>query len=1180
MWVPLLLAPRHGSTSVDQPSPAEEDRIRAVLLEPLERFICGGAEVEKMLSGLQAEDCPPAVCGKVFQPGETCYNCRDCGQDHTCVLCVECFTASEHRHHRYRIISSDGGGYCDCGDQEAFNPHPACSRHAQPAGQGGRDSASVLHTFPPDLRHRSTHTLYHVAKYCIQVVADPKGQVDLVSGQKEKELFPDLQYPLKYSNFCCQLINDEHHSYQEVIRVLENVLPKPTKQLAQDLTTYVDKVGQAVIVVGSYQECCAASQKIESLTRIRHSTVLKTRVVSSAVVAHQQFATRLLAWLPSLFKVSSGFRALFAEVALSSQADTALQLKRRAAVGQWKTTGPHSIAEAVLLNDISSWKQVRALWLTLLIDGLMKDHESKKALGLLFTRNYAAMARDYFADDQEQESSAMQLSVQIFTVPSLAALLLEECDALSALLSPFLSLLDLEDCSQEPVVLELAAWQTEERSEFQRGLQSLHDLTYLLAVPPTQWTPGLRTAFQAGAGRLLQLLACMQGMDSMRRQVGQHVEMEDDAWKLTFELQRNLSEIVQLLERWAVSDRAVLVHTIQETLRLITLKQPPSEIREMSKHLAFLGPPANYQVVEYDVSKELVSLHCPLHRLLSRLLLAAPNHGLTPGQLQHRLTNSLALPQLVEPVLRTVVTVAQVGVGMWRRNGTTADSQAFLYNSRRFCAGLKESDLLLLQLAASLPDTDQDTFLVTLLARFKLARWATGDLDTETLVRSEEFVEHCNGLAEEWLLLVVAMVGERSEVGLGQGVTTHTQLRKEVLQLLCVEPLAHSEVVKLLPGGGREENGLDAVLTEVATLGRAATGSGKKVYQLRSGLEKEYNMFHYGYTTEQQTKAMERQLSGEGDNAKAGCPPPTPPRPTALAARLPALLSSPVLLAACRVTLRRAAETGPGRSRYVTERQLHLVIFLVALGLRQAEDGDPAAQDWRSRAEEAGLLELVQQTCCNTTNTPNPLVTDPVRRLAGWLVGRDGRATGESGQEGQQEAARASRAAAAAARRAKIMAQMKSAQSNFASENSAALAGLGQLSEAGVAEEAGRWGEKGAVCLGPGQAAPSRPSHRRTCILCQEETSLEAGQPAMVLAAFVQKSTVLSGAGRGQHQVSPHHLSVSRDCGPHLATCGHAMHATCYQKFFDSQVVKERDRNIHSLIGKKSTDENIVLSLQ
>lgn len=33
------------------------------------------------------------------------------------------------------------------------------------------------------------------------------------------------------------------------------------------------------------------------------------------------------------------------------------------------------------------------------------------------------------------------------------------------------------------------------------------------------------------------------------------------------------------------------------------------------------------------------------------------------------------LMRLAEPVLQVAVTVAQIGIGMWRRNGTMADSQ-------------------------------------------------------------------------------------------------------------------------------------------------------------------------------------------------------------------------------------------------------------------------------------------------------------------------------------------------------------------------------------------------------------------------------------------------------------------------------------------------------------------------
>ena len=85
-------------------------------------------------------------------------------------------------------------------------------------------------------------------------------------------------------------------------------------------------------------------------------------------------------------------------------------------------------------------------------------------------------------------------------------------------------------------MLNLAPWQHDEKSEFQRGLTSLYDLTYLLAVVPRpdQWNSRLRTSFKAGAGKVLEVLAMMQGMDRMKRQVGQHVEMEDSGWKQTY----------------------------------------------------------------------------------------------------------------------------------------------------------------------------------------------------------------------------------------------------------------------------------------------------------------------------------------------------------------------------------------------------------------------------------------------------------------------------------------------------------------------------------------------------------------------------------------------------------------------------------------------------------------------
>ena len=76
VWVPQLLAPRHGTTSVDTLTSREEADVQSVLISSLEQFICGSENVDAIWQKLSACDAPSTVCGHVFKHGETCYNCK------------------------------------------------------------------------------------------------------------------------------------------------------------------------------------------------------------------------------------------------------------------------------------------------------------------------------------------------------------------------------------------------------------------------------------------------------------------------------------------------------------------------------------------------------------------------------------------------------------------------------------------------------------------------------------------------------------------------------------------------------------------------------------------------------------------------------------------------------------------------------------------------------------------------------------------------------------------------------------------------------------------------------------------------------------------------------------------------------------------------------------------------
>ena len=51
----------------------------------------------------------------------------------------------------------------------------------------------------------------------------------------------------------------------------------------------------------------------------------------------------------------------------------------------------------------------------------------------------------------------------------------------------------------------------------------------------------------------------------------------------------------------------------------------------------------------------------------------------------------------------------------------------------------------------------------------------------ETVSRSEDFIEHCNSLADQWLGLVISLASERCVAGVGRDMTERSSLRAEVI---------------------------------------------------------------------------------------------------------------------------------------------------------------------------------------------------------------------------------------------------------------------------------------------------------------------------------------------------------------------------------------------------------------
>ncbi|CAD8123721.1 unnamed protein product [Paramecium sonneborni] len=69
-------------------------------------------------------------CGNPILDLQLFYQCFDCSQDTSHIICKECFVPQNHKNHNVQIqVSSQG--FCDCGDTQMFNKKQICPKHYQ-----------------------------------------------------------------------------------------------------------------------------------------------------------------------------------------------------------------------------------------------------------------------------------------------------------------------------------------------------------------------------------------------------------------------------------------------------------------------------------------------------------------------------------------------------------------------------------------------------------------------------------------------------------------------------------------------------------------------------------------------------------------------------------------------------------------------------------------------------------------------------------------------------------------------------------------------------------------------------------------------------------------------------------------------------------------------------------------
>ncbi|XP_060594831.1 E3 ubiquitin-protein ligase UBR2-like isoform X1 [Ruditapes philippinarum] len=1118
------------------------------LLSPLEHFLCNG-EPEAVFQQLKEKDQPSQLCGHVFKNGEPTYSCRECATDPTCVLCMECFQTSVHKQHRYRMSTSGGGGYCDCGDAEAWKVGVFCGKH-QPQSDEMEESKNPMELIPDDLIDRASVLFLATLRYTVEMLTWDH------SDRLPDNLQPDGELT---DNYVCMLFNDEVHTYEQVINTLQRAVSCTHKE-AVDFATTVDKEGRSTVTTGSFSDCEKARNLIEKdssepLRRYtsRHGAkALKVQVMHTAVVAHQQFALRMIQWLQNIIVQSDGLRHLFCQLSMQQQENE------------------QSLMEILLLADTQLWKTARVQSHQLMMAGVLMDQECKKKFSIIFTRHYTNLMKAFCMDDHDHDVSIASLSVQIFTVISLARLLVAEHNLLAVIIKTFLQACEEKKNKDGKLTFERTGTQT-----FKRACFSLHDLKYALICKPGsgEWTDELRNSFIEGLTCFLDLLKLIEDMDQVKRQTGQHLEFEPE-WEGAFNLQLKLEDNIVLFLDWCSTDRQVLIEAYNRTIEAFRcckdidkIKTTKIEVDEWSA-----------KCIKYDVGSQPISIHLPVTRFLAGL------HSLLG---QHELyfespDCSLVRPdpaELIEFPLRVQVMVAQSNANMWRRNGYALINQIFFYHNVKCRTEMYDRDILMLQIGASMADGNE--FLIHLLYKFGLPIWAKESYDTPS--GQDNSLRQTVLLAEEFLNLVVIILSERYMMGVGE-VTRADIVKREVIHQLCISPLAHSELAKALPEDTNHETGLEDVVKDVANFKKATVGKGaqggKGKYELKPEFLSSYNPYFYHYTKTDKSKSEEAQVKRKKENNESqALPPPVPPKFKPQFAPIMNLLQCDVMIYLMELILTRAAAT---RSRSLSETQLERILHLIGIALheqrRAITDGNTEF-DFLSKAKKDGkciqtLLESIVNSHNFTHDSIRDLVTwtlktlSEVRQMKNEPVSMDTVEKVSSPRDEKAKAAREKKRIAAEKRRQKIMAQMSQMQKNFIKDNSELFENTStelfpridsdmDLSETDTSSLP--------IAVGPHRTLPGQSSPMcGMCILCQEEQEITLSNKAMVLTAFIQKSTVLA-LTRGNalshgDEYDPLLMRSDLSTGSHTSSCGHMMHADCWQRFFDGILERERRR--------------------
>ncbi|KIS71625.1 uncharacterized protein UMAG_00067 [Mycosarcoma maydis] len=804
------------------------------------------------------------------------------------------------------------------------------------------------------------------------------------------------------------LWNDEKHSFSQVIDIVTDATGR-SEHDAKGVAERVDKHGREIIEVGS------DLRRLHQIARVLHSIDLAVTIRPAFDVFAEEVIQIVLNFLMDLSNCnlylpsSHGATTLSSSIPLSSWLGQPLKPDAAAfkhIVARSFFTPFHPLKpieagsmspeffdprdlthyEGLLLMDCKLWKSAR-IDIKALLMSLIARREIKKEVALRFAKIYPKLVETFMIKDREQEYSICFLTVQLFSVPSIATMLVDKVGFLSKLLLLLQSIFagSLVNEKMDLILPPPTRIQSQANVHliFLRQSRSYHifyDIRYLLASEGVQ-----KLIAKAEREHLDYFLACLslfQAIHPSKRAVSAHVEFESEMWIPVFHISSHLGKAAKMFgEAFAHAQPEKLVAAIVVTIYAIYWSScklaiedpdswPQTTFHDASYTIGTSAGTKTMSVISFAVESQPISFHHPLHWLLAELIrqISVVGHDALQtwsgserldALLRTRVDEDNLLVAIDSP-LRVCVKLAQIRCNMWVRNGFVIRSQAHHYRDNSMRAIMYDQDLLLVQAGFAMIDTDR--YLLTLLDRFHLLNWFN-----QTDSPADKPYDTVQGvfLAEELLFLITTCLSEMSSVC---AWPIEAQIRREVIHFLALGQGTFTDVTKNIPEKFTDHAAFERILSQVSTF-RAPDGTHDfGIFELKDECYAEIQPFFFHYTRNQREKVEEvlrerqkkRLAHSSGRTVSAIKDEELPPWvPSAslhqlrgtLFGRLPDVLSNDILVS----LLFKALDQTRSLFAYAPDMLVDAALQIVMIGLVDAADSfaDKAASLLISQLEAA-----------------------------------------------------------------------------------------------------------------------------------------------------------------------------------------------------------------------------------